>query len=139
MVRDRPKFPMRPIPLHDFMSEEIVWHPVDYPWFNVTIRIADSRCSVPELFMVPTLGHLKKLLIQQNDNFKVESIEYVTPSSMNGTGQWKIERLTEVTELFNEEGWSIPRCRVNNHRVYRGISLEPAEEWPIERPVYFES
>ncbi|WP_110948350.1 hypothetical protein [Pseudomonas bohemica] len=86
--------------------------------------------------MVPSLEGLKKLLGQQNDSFQIDAIDYVTPGFMNGSGQWKMERLIELSELFNDFGWSIPRCTVDGNRVYRGLHLVQTDEWTIERQVY---
>jgi len=133
MSRPVPFFPEDNLPVHDFLSEGIVWHPFNFPWFNVTISIEGNPGNS---LMVPSLTQLKTVLSKQNSRVKVESIEYVTPGCMNGTGHWKMEPLVEVTELFNDYGWSIPRCRVKSDRVYRGISLEPVDEWTIEQTVY---
>jgi hypothetical protein len=118
------------------MCEKIVWHLARFPWFNVTVRIGGKKDATQEVFMIPTLIQLKKILTQESDLFRIESIEYVTPGYMNGSGHWKMERLLKISELFNAFGWSIPRCEVKGHRVYRGLSLEITDEWPIERPVY---
>jgi hypothetical protein len=133
MSRRVPFSPEDNLPVHDFLSEGIVWNPLNFPWFNVTVSIEGDTGNS---FMVPSLDQLKRVLAKQNPRLKVESIDYVTPGCMNGSGHWKMEPLVEVTELFNDFGWSIPRCRVNSDRVYRGISLEPADEWKVERVVY---
>lgn len=133
MTRRVPFSPEDDLPVHDFLSNGIVWHPLNFPWFNVTVRIEGHSVSS---LMVPSLIQLKKVLARQDPRLRVESIEYVTPGCMNGSGHWKMERLLEVTELFNVFGWSIPRCRVTSQRVYRGTSLEPVDEWEIERHVY---
>lgn len=133
MSRPVPFSPEDNLPVHDFLSDGIVWHPMNFPWFNVTVSIEGDPGNS---FMVPSLAQLKRVLAKQNPRVKVESIEYVTPGCMNGSGHWKMERLVEVTELFNDFGWSIPRCRVTSDRVYRGVSLEPMDEWSIEQAVY---
>jgi hypothetical protein len=118
---------------HDFMTDGVVWHSANFPWFNVSIR---TEGDVINSLMVPSLGHLKKILALRVGNLHVDSIEYVTPGFMNGSGQWRMETLIEVTELFNSFGWSITRCRVADNRVYRGIRLEESDEWAIEKRVY---
>lgn len=128
-----PFSPADPRPMHDFMSGGVVRHATSFPWYNVTVRIEGNEANC---FMVPSLSHLKKILAQQSDHLTVEAIEYVTPGYMNGSDHWKMEPLIEVTELFNSYGWSIPRCRVLNDRVYRGISIEPMNEWTVEQHVY---
>lgn len=133
MKRSAPLFPADSLPVHDFMTPSIIWHSANFPWFNVTIRMQNDASNS---LMVPSLAQLKQVLAQQGDDLKVESIEYVTPGFMNGSGHWKMEPLIEVTELFNCFGWSIPRCRVHEGRVYRGVTLEPTDEWTLEKPVY---
>jgi hypothetical protein len=136
MIRSAPTFPTEHLKLHDFMCDGIVWHPIDFPWFNVTLCVGEEHRSSSEVFMISSLDQLKKVLEQQTDSFKVQSIDYVTPGFMNGSGQWRMERLLEISELFNPYGWSIPRCRVDGDRVYKGVRLEPSDEWTIERSVY---
>jgi hypothetical protein len=133
MNRPAPFSPEDNLPVHDFLSEGVVWHPLNFPWFNVTVSIeGDAGNSL----MVPSLAQLKLVLAKQTPRVKIQSIEYVTPGCMNGSGHWKMEPVVEVTELFNDFGWSIPRCRVKSDRIYRGIRLEPVDEWKTEHHIY---
>jgi hypothetical protein len=133
MKRSTPIFPPETLPLYDFLSGGAILHGESFPWFNVSIRIGEKPANS---LMVPSLDNLKKILAQRGPRLSIESIDYVTPGFMNGSGHWKMEPLLEVTELFNSFGWSIARCRVTNNRVYRGIRLEQMDEWTMEQPVY---
>jgi hypothetical protein len=89
-----------------------------------------------QVLMISTLEGLKDVLGQESEHFTVESIDYVTPGFMNETGRWQIESLVEITELSNDGGWGIPRCKVNDKRVYRELSLEPVPEFWNEQVIF---
>lgn len=136
MIRRAPTFPMEHRPLHDFLREGTVWHSLEFPWFLVTLHVGRKKDATFEVLMVPSLIELKQIFAQENELFKVKFIEYVTPGFMNESGHWKMERLVRISELFNAFGWSIPRCKVQGQRTYRGLSLELRDEWLTEQIVY---
>lgn len=78
--------------------------------------------------MIPTSEGLKRLLRQQNSLFKIITIDYVTPEEMNGSDNWRMERVLQISDLVNAFGWSIQRYRVEGGRVYRGLALEYDDE-----------
>jgi len=112
------------------------WCPVLLPWFYVSVQIWRIDHFRYEALIIPTAEGLKRLLDQKNAFLKVDAVDYVTPGDMNESGQWKMELLLEMTDLVNAFGWSIPRCKVEGGRVYRGLALEHEDEWGVERAVY---
>lgn len=123
-------------PIRSLLEQEFVWNSCLTPWFYVSVGILDQGRVSDRAVMVQTFDAVKKLLKQRSDCFTVTSIHYITPGHMNGSGDWKMERLLEISELFNEGGWSIPRCKVGENRVYRAMRLEPASEWGNEQLVF---
>lgn len=136
MMSERPTFTKAQIPMHEFLSEEIVRNEFHFPWFNVSVRSGSGKNATVEVLMIPTLQQLKKVFAQENELFRIESLEYATPGQMNGSEQWRMERVLEISELFNAGGWSIPRCKVEGGRTYRGLSLEPSDEWGDEKVLF---
>ena len=128
----------RPSP-KDFLKEGLVWHPSLFPWFWVNVKVSDQDRKGrldDQVLMISTLEGLKEVLGQGSELFTVESIDYVTPGFMNETGRWQIESLVEITELSNDGGWGIPRCKVNDKRVYRELSLEPVPDFWNEQVIF---
>ncbi|PBP66694.1 hypothetical protein SAMN05444062_1075 [Pseudomonas syringae] len=126
-------------PPQDFLSQGTVWHPSRFPWFQVNVKVLDQNCPDhfhDQILMVSTYDRLKEILGQESKVFRIRSIDYVTPGYMNGSGQWQFEPLVEITDMSNDGGWSIPRCKVAEKRIYRGLSLEPVPEFWDERVVY---
>ncbi|MEE4892858.1 hypothetical protein V2J79_23520 [Pseudomonas alliivorans] len=131
-------FANRPPP-QDFLSQGTVWHPSRFPWFQVSVKVLDQHRLNQfddQILMVSTYDQLKEILGQESKIFKIRSIDYVTPGYMNGSGQWQFESLIEITDMSNDGGWSIPRCKVADRRIYRGLCLEPVPEFWDERVVY---
>gem|GEM_PF-6812226 len=134
---DRPPFFFSSkLPPKSLLGPGFVWNSCLFPWYHVSVSLIEQGRVSPHAVMVSTLDELKKLLKQRSDCFTVTSIHYVTPGHMNESGDWKMEPLLEISELFNEEGWSIPRCKVGGNRVYRAMRLEPLSEWRNEQLVF---
>lgn len=124
------------LPSQSLLGQGFVWNSCLTPWYHVSVSGFDQGHFSEHAVMVPTFDELKRLLKQQGDCFKVTCIHYITPGHMNESGDWKMERLVEISELFNEDGWSIPRCKVGGNRVYRAMRLEPVPEWGNEQIVF---
>ncbi|WP_440778810.1 hypothetical protein [Pseudomonas syringae] len=123
----------------DFLTAGLVWHPSCFPWFHVSVKVLsrdDRGRHEDQILMVSSYDRLKEIMSQENKLFRIKAISYVTPGDMNGSGQWQIEPLIEIIDLANDGGWSIPRCKVTDKRVYRGFSLEPVPEFWSERVIY---
>lgn len=130
-----PFFPSNKFQFHDLL-QGVVWNSSLMPWYHVSVRILDQGNVSEHALVVPTFDELKRVLKRRSANFVVKSIEFVTPGHMNGTTGWRMEPLLEISELFNEGGWSIPRCTVSGSRIYRAMRLEPVSEWGNEQVVF---
>lgn len=131
-----PLFSARQPRPHDFFCEGLVRNAELLPWYHVNVQVLQSETTDHQVLMIPTLDALKEVLKQEGASFTIESIDYVTPGYMNESGQWMMERMLEITELFNAGGWSIPRCKMKDGRIYRALSLEPQQDWGNEQVLY---
>lgn len=123
------------VTVHEF-SEGAVWNPGLIPWFNVNLEVWRGEAIAYEVLMVPTVPELKTLMGMQSHFIRVASIEYVTPGIMNETGRWQMETVIELTELVDDSGSSIQKCKVEGKRTYRGFSLEPNDDGRVENLIY---
>lgn len=135
-MRDQPgSVPAENLTLRE-LSAGAIWNPSVLPWYNVNMEIWRGEAFAHEVLMVPTILELKEVIRMQSEFLRVASIELVSPGSMNETGRWQIEIVAEITDLVNASGLSIPRCKVEGGRTYRGFELEPNDEGLSESLIY---
>ena len=135
MRSQRSSSPAEKLTLHE-LSAGAIWNPSLLPWYNVNMEIWREDAFAQEVLMVPTMLELKEVIRMQSHSLRITSIELVTPGSMNETGRWQIEVVDEISELLDASGLSIPRCKVEGKRTYRGFSLEPNDEGLTETLIY---
>lgn len=70
---------------------------IQIPWFYVVYKVLNPAAfeSTGVLF----LNNLEQLIsLQQDQDINILQIDLVSPGYMNGTGQWKMEPLSEILE-----------------------------------------
>lgn len=113
-----------------------IWNDSPSPWFLISVQVNHGAGFVDEVLMVPTYIHLKEVTRLVSEQFKIHSVDYVTPGLVNRTGRWKIEPVLELSELTYGDGSRLPRCLVQGNRVYRANRLEHPEEFAVEDLIY---
>lgn len=85
------------------------------PWFHVTTRRPNELDAGPEEILIDSSTTLKAFLETFDHSYQLASIRVVTPGLTNGTGDWKMEPLTELCE--SSDGVSL-RYTVPGDRQY---------------------
>ena len=88
------------------------------PWYHLTLSVENegrfSECAV----MIDDTHQLQKMLVSQGADLAITEIMAVTPSWMNKSGGWQMERLTRVTVGEDSMGSEVCLLEVGEGAVY---------------------
>ncbi|MEE5168804.1 hypothetical protein ALP63_101986 [Pseudomonas syringae pv. aceris] len=88
------------------------------PWYHLTLSVVNegrlSECSV----MIDDTRQLQELLVNQGTDLAITEIMAVTPSWMNKTGGWQMERLTRLAVGEDKIGSEVCLLEVAKGAVY---------------------
>ena len=88
------------------------------PWYHLTLCIENegrlSECAL----MIDDTHQLQKMLVSQGADLAITEIMAVTPSWMNKSGGWRMERLTRVTVGEDRSGSEVCLLEVAKGAVY---------------------
>lgn len=88
------------------------------PWYHLTLSVVNegrlSECSV----MIDDTRQLQELLANQGTDLAITEIMAVTPSWMNKTGGWQMERLTRLAVGEDKIGSEVCLLEVAKGAVY---------------------
>lgn len=73
------------------------------PWFCVTLNIGKGRANWRTMYLVASEAELEQMLEDIAANAKVEDVQVITPSRLNGTGAWQMEPLAELIRIFDTD------------------------------------
>ena len=108
------------------------------PWYHLTLSVENegrhSECAV----MIDDTRQLQEILVSQGSGLDITEIMAVTPSWMNKTEGWQMERLTRLTIGEDRVGSEVCVLEVGEGEVYH-TSHQP--DFQIEaltklRPVF---
>ncbi|MEE5146826.1 hypothetical protein V2J91_12100 [Pseudomonas alliivorans] len=111
------------------------------PWYHLTLSVENegrlSECAV----MIDDTRQLQEILVSQGSGLGITEIMAVTPSWMNKSGGWQMERLTRLTIGEDRVGSEVWILEVGEGEVYH-TSHQP--DFQIEaltklRPVFLSS
>lgn len=111
------------------------------PWYHLTLSVehqgGHSECAV----MIDDTRQLQEILVSQGSDLGITEIMAVTPSWMNKTGGWQMERLTRLSVGEDRIGSEVCVLEVGEGEVYH-TSHQP--DFQIEalanvRPVFLSS
>ncbi len=111
------------------------------PWYHLTLSVENegrlSECSL----MIDDTHQLQKMLVSQGADLAITEIMAVTPSWMNKSGGWQMERLTRVTVGEDRSGSEVCLLEVAKGAVYH---TSHQRDFQIEalvnlRPVFLSS
>lgn len=83
---------------------EVVLNPHHLEWFHVCRTMTIGGDSVRDMLHINNVRTLKNLIDTQDPENKVTDVYLVSPGWMNGTTDWKMERLLEARESSNHQG-----------------------------------
>ena len=88
------------------------------PWYHLTLSVENegrlSECSL----MIDDTHQLQKMLVSQGADLAITEIMAVTPSWMNKSRGWQMERLTRVTVGEDRSGSEVCLLEVAQGAVY---------------------
>ena len=88
------------------------------PWYHLTLSVENegrlSECAV----MIDDTHQLQKMLVSQGADLAITEIMAVTPSWMNKSRGWQMERLTRVTVGEDSMGSEVCLLEVGEGAVY---------------------
>lgn len=106
----------------DSESDALHWtaveHTLNLPWFYLSLlRVTptDTRKSMIQI-MDPTL--LCRLIQTRPQHTVIETIKFVSPDYLNGSGDWKMETLVELTIYHSSPYGSIEAYSVEGDKIY---------------------
>lgn len=111
------------------------------PWYHLTLCVENegrlSECAV----MVDDTRQLQEILVGQGPDLAITEIMAVTPSWMNKTEGWQMERLTRVTVGEDRTGYEVCLLEVAEGVVYH---TSHQQDFKVEalanlRPVFLAS
>ncbi|VVN69557.1 hypothetical protein PS834_00323 [Pseudomonas fluorescens] len=66
------------------------------PWFYVRVGREQDSEALTSMVMLPSISALEQLLNEHGAGIWVLDVQLVSPTYLNGSDQWKMERLLEV-------------------------------------------
>lgn len=88
------------------------------PWYHVTLSVENdgrhSECAV----MIDDTRQLQEILMSQGSDLSIADIMAVTPSWMNKTGSWQMQRLTRLSVGEDRVGSEVCVLEVGEGEVY---------------------
>ncbi|PRA54707.1 MULTISPECIES: hypothetical protein [Pseudomonas] len=104
-----------------FGDDYRVWKYVEltlaHVWFYVSTVERAQTIEVKSILMIDSVTLLNDLLSASHAGRYVESIHLVTPSRLNESGDWRMERLFQIEHL-SDEGSEAYLYKVQNNITY---------------------
>jgi len=72
------------------------------PWFYVKVGRRQGSEALTSMVMLPSISALEQLLNEQGADIWVLDVQLVSPTYLNGSDGWKMERLLEVRETMDD-------------------------------------
>lgn len=80
--------------------------------------------------MIDDTHQLQKMLVSQGADLAITEIMAVTPSWVNKSGSWQMERLTRVTAGEDRSGSEVYLLEVAKGAVYHTSKTSRLKRWP---------
>lgn len=85
------------------------WHFVEKrllsPWFNVTVVRRQNDEQYQDVLFLDNVRYLRQFASLTEDGMALCSVQIVTPGWVNGSGDWLMEPLIEVSESAEGASW----------------------------------
>ncbi len=95
------------IPLAALSGEPFqLWRTVELeqnrPWFCVTLNIGKGKANWRTTYLLASESELERMLHDVGPKARVEAVQVVTPSHLNGSGMWQMEALAELVRISDK-------------------------------------
>lgn len=96
------------IPLAPVFGEPYqLWRFVEFeqhrPWFCVTLNMGNGRANWRTMYLVASEAELEQMLVGIAAKAKIEDVQVITPSRLNGSGAWQMEPLAELVRISDTD------------------------------------
>lgn len=88
------------------------------PWYHLTLSVESDGRHTECAVMIDDTRQLQEMLVSQRADLTITDIMAVTPSWMNKTAGWQMERLTRVTVGEDRTGSEVCLLEVAKGAVY---------------------
>ena len=88
------------------------------PWYHLTLSVENESRFSECVMMIDDTHQLQKMLVSQGADLAITEIMAVTPSWMNKSRGWQMERLTRVTVGEDRSGSEVCSLEVAQGAVY---------------------
>ena len=88
------------------------------PWYHLTLSVENEGRFSECVMMIDDTHQLQKMLVSQGADLAITEIMAVTPSWMNKSRGWQMERLTRVTVGEDRSGTEVCLLEVAQGAVY---------------------
>ncbi|AZC95870.1 hypothetical protein [Pseudomonas chlororaphis] len=99
------------VPLGALVKGAHSWRYVEYltsqPWFYVMALEHVEGIARPATLLIKALEDLLELEGVDNDAWEITRVHLVSPGHLNGTEDWKMERLKEIAKIKNNGNSSL--------------------------------
>ncbi|MVW84789.1 hypothetical protein EI969_02290 [Pseudomonas sp. PB101] len=113
------------------------WHLVQQhlmsPWFHTTIARCEDSLEIHDVVFVDSMQALTALLELTEVGVQVKSVQLVSPGWLNGSGDWRMERLLEVAR--SQDGASL-RYTLIDGRYYYFPEAQPSSSVTFSELVF---
>ncbi len=73
------------------------------PWFCVTLNLGKGRANWRTMYLVASGAELDHMLEGIAAKAKIEDVQVITPSRLNGAGAWQMEPLAELVRISDTD------------------------------------
>jgi hypothetical protein len=73
------------------------------PWFYVTINKGKNGENWRSMIFVASEDELEWALRDIAADARIETVQVITPTNLNGTGKWQMEELTELVRIYDAQ------------------------------------
>ena len=98
------------------------WHMISHSlqshWYHVDLKIRHEDRMISSVEMLNDESKLVEILSQQGSDFVVTCVQLTTPSWMNKSGQWLMEKLIGVSVGFDKNNFAVCVLEVVSGSIY---------------------
>lgn len=73
------------------------------PWFCVTLNTGKGSANWRTMYLVASEAELEQMLEGIAAKAKIEDLQVITPSRLNGSGAWQMEPLAELVRISDTD------------------------------------
>lgn len=99
-----------------------LWHGISRVakthWYHVTARVVHDGSEKEMILSVDGEPRLQRLLVSQDNETHISSLQVVTPPWMNKRGDWHMESVNKVTIGEDKTGCSVCLIEVESGATY---------------------